>query len=122
MDTDATDFLGRQGYAIRSIDSKSGGGTEFIFDPDTAELLAQREFINDARRSRSWGAGCHHRPHLSQVGLTSGSGDASSIVHGVAEAHLHRDRRGPAAGSSVPRTQPCHRSERRPSSPTAAPR
>lgn len=49
VDTDATDFLGRQGYAIRSIDPRSGGGTEFIFDPDTAELLAQREFINDAQ-------------------------------------------------------------------------
>ncbi len=40
VDTDATDSLGRQGYAIRS-----GGGTEFIFDPDTSEMLAQREVL-----------------------------------------------------------------------------
>ncbi|HEY2716957.1 MAG TPA: CU044_5270 family protein [Solirubrobacterales bacterium] len=46
VDTDATDFLGRQGYAVRSIDRGEGGGIEFIFDPDTAELLAQREFLS----------------------------------------------------------------------------
>lgn len=45
VDTSATDFLGRQGYAIRSI--RAGGGVEFIFDPDTAELLAQRDFLTE---------------------------------------------------------------------------
>jgi hypothetical protein len=50
VDTDATDFLGRQGYAIRSIDRKTGGGIEFIFDPGTSEMLAQREFLGDRRR------------------------------------------------------------------------
>ena len=43
VDTDATDFLGRQGYAVRSI--RNEGGLEFIFDPETAEMLAQREFL-----------------------------------------------------------------------------
>ena len=47
IDTDATDFLGRQGYAISSIDPKTGGGTEFIFDPDSAEMLAERSFLGD---------------------------------------------------------------------------
>ncbi len=51
VDTDATDFLGRQGYAIRSIDPKTGGGIEFIFDPDTAEMLAERSFLGDRERS-----------------------------------------------------------------------
>jgi hypothetical protein len=45
VDTAATDFLGRQGYAVRSI--RKEGGLEFIFDPDTAELLAQREFLTE---------------------------------------------------------------------------
>ncbi|MGB7587562.1 MAG: CU044_5270 family protein, partial [Solirubrobacterales bacterium] len=47
VDTDATDFLGRHGYAIRSIDPKTGGGIEFIFDPDTSEMLAERGFLGD---------------------------------------------------------------------------
>ncbi len=50
VNTDATDSLGRHGYAIRSVDSKFGGGSEFIFDPDTAEILAQRTFLGDTRR------------------------------------------------------------------------
>jgi hypothetical protein len=50
VDTDATDSLGRQGDAIRSIDPKAGGGEEFIFDPDTSEVLAQRAFIGDPGR------------------------------------------------------------------------
>jgi hypothetical protein len=50
VDTDATDFLGRRGYAIRSIDPKTGGGSEFIFDPDTAEMLAERSFLGDRQR------------------------------------------------------------------------
>jgi hypothetical protein len=50
VDTDATDSLGRQGDAIRSIDPKTGGGEEFIFDPDTSEVLAQRGFLGDTGR------------------------------------------------------------------------
>lgn len=47
VDTDASDFLGRPGYAIRSIEPKTGNGSEFVFDPGTAELLAKRYFIGD---------------------------------------------------------------------------
>jgi hypothetical protein len=43
--TDATDFLGRHGDAFRSVDQQSKGGVEFIFDPDTSEVLASREFL-----------------------------------------------------------------------------
>lgn len=53
VDTDASDFLGRQGYSIRLVDRESGGGTEFIFDPDTSEVLAQRSFLGDRDRSAS---------------------------------------------------------------------
>jgi hypothetical protein len=47
VDTGATDSLGRHGYAIRSIEPKTGGGFEYIFDPDTSEVLAERDFIGD---------------------------------------------------------------------------
>ncbi|HUC01163.1 MAG TPA: hypothetical protein VMS11_15200 [Solirubrobacterales bacterium] len=39
VNTNATDFLGRHGYAIQTR------GTEYVIDPDTAELLAQRQFL-----------------------------------------------------------------------------
>lgn len=45
--TDATDSLGREGFAIRSIDAKTGSGLEYIFDPDTAEILARRSFLGE---------------------------------------------------------------------------
>lgn len=51
VDASATDSLGRHGYAIRSRESKFGGGSEFIFDPNTAALLAQRTFLGDTRRA-----------------------------------------------------------------------
>jgi hypothetical protein len=47
VETDATDSLGREGFAIRSIDGKTGGGLEYIFDPDTAEILARRSFLGE---------------------------------------------------------------------------
>ncbi len=47
VDTAATDSLGRDGCAIRSIEPKTGNGEEFIFDPDTSAILAQRSFIGD---------------------------------------------------------------------------
>jgi hypothetical protein len=53
VDTDATDFIGRRGYAIRSIDPKAGSGSEFIFDPDTSELLAERTFLSEPGRGPS---------------------------------------------------------------------
>lgn len=53
VDTDATDFLGRQGYAIRSIDHRAGSGVEFIFDPGTSEMLAERNFLSEPGRGPS---------------------------------------------------------------------
>jgi hypothetical protein len=50
VDTDASDFLGRQGDAIRSIDERTGSGSEFIFDPATSKLLADREFVSDPQK------------------------------------------------------------------------
>jgi hypothetical protein len=50
VDTEATDSLGRRGYAVRSLDPETGGGTEFIFDPDTAEMLAERSFLGNRDR------------------------------------------------------------------------
>lgn len=47
VNTDATDFLGRRGYSVRSVEQETGGSAEFIFDPDTAELLAQRSVLGD---------------------------------------------------------------------------
>jgi hypothetical protein len=48
VDTDATDSLGRHAYAIRSTEQQSGDELEFLFDPDTAELLAKRLSLGDA--------------------------------------------------------------------------
>lgn len=45
VDADATDFTGRHGYAIRTK------GVEYVIDPDTAELIAQREFLTRAGQS-----------------------------------------------------------------------
>jgi hypothetical protein len=50
VDTGASDFLGREGDAIRLVDDRTGSGTEFIFDPGTSELLAGREFVSDPRK------------------------------------------------------------------------
>jgi hypothetical protein len=52
VDTEATDFLGRQGDSIRLVDEQSGGGAEFIFDPETSEVLANREFLLDPKGDR----------------------------------------------------------------------
>ncbi|MET0557712.1 MAG: CU044_5270 family protein [Solirubrobacterales bacterium] len=51
VDTDATDLLGRQGYAISSVEAETGVGLEYVFDPGTAELLAQRNFISETGRN-----------------------------------------------------------------------
>ncbi|HEX6603147.1 MAG TPA: hypothetical protein VF030_10950 [Solirubrobacterales bacterium] len=50
VDTGAADFLGRPGYAIRSVDPETGGGIEFIFDPETSEVLADRYTLGDRQR------------------------------------------------------------------------
>jgi hypothetical protein len=52
LDTDATDFLGRHGDSIRFVDEEAGSGTEFIFDAETSELLASRDFLVGPPRGR----------------------------------------------------------------------
>ncbi len=49
VNTNATDMIGRHGYSIRSINRY--GGLEIIFDPDTAEVLAQRNFLTAPGKS-----------------------------------------------------------------------
>jgi hypothetical protein len=51
VDTDATDFLGRHGYAVGTTDH-AGGGFEYIFDPRTSEVLADRDFIGNPAGDR----------------------------------------------------------------------
>jgi hypothetical protein len=51
VETDATDSLGREGFAIRSIEGETEGGLEYIFDPDTAKLLARRSFLGKSDQS-----------------------------------------------------------------------
>ncbi len=51
VNTEAIDILGRRGYAIRSTDPETGGGTEFIFDPETSKMLAERSFLGDRESS-----------------------------------------------------------------------
>jgi len=51
VDTDASDLLGRHGYAISLLEPDTGVGSEYIFDPDTSEILAQRDFISEAGRN-----------------------------------------------------------------------
>lgn len=91
VDTEATDSLGRQGYAIRSIDRRSGGGTEFIFDPDTAEMLARREFLGDRRQG----------PYLKGLpaGLTIRETDflETGVVDSTDETSAEAEAGGPVA-------------------------
>lgn len=47
VNTDAADMLGRRGYAIRSLDTRHGTATDYVFDPKTADLLATRNYITD---------------------------------------------------------------------------
>jgi hypothetical protein len=48
VETDAADSLGRRAYAIRSTEQQTGEELEFLFDPDTAELLAKRRASGDS--------------------------------------------------------------------------
>ncbi|MBS1863931.1 MAG: CU044_5270 family protein, partial [Actinobacteria bacterium] len=50
--TGATDFLGREGDAIRTFDNKYGTGSELIFDPDTSAVLAQRYYLTRPSQER----------------------------------------------------------------------
>jgi len=52
VETDATDSVGRHAYAIRSTEPQTGYELEFLFDPDTAELLAKRVSLGHARQDR----------------------------------------------------------------------
>lgn len=54
VDTGATDSLGRPGYAIRSVDRESRGVLEFVFDPETAEMLAERSLLGDRNQGTPW--------------------------------------------------------------------
>lgn len=91
VDTDATDFLGRQGYAIRSINAQAGGGIEFIFDPDTSELLAQRNFLTEPGQG----------PYLKGLpaGLTVSETDylESGVVDSTGETSAEAEAGGPVA-------------------------
>jgi hypothetical protein len=57
VETAATDSVGRRAYAIRSIEPQTEEELEFLFDPDTAELLAKRFSLGNAS----------HRPYLKGV-------------------------------------------------------
>jgi hypothetical protein len=50
--TGATDFLGREGDAIRTEDKQRGTGSELIFDPDTSAVLAQRFYLTRPSQER----------------------------------------------------------------------
>jgi hypothetical protein len=91
VDTDATDFLGRQGYAIRSLDPKTGGGMEFIFDPDTSEMLADRSFLGDAHREAGQNPSLRGLPSGLTIRetayLEAGVVDSTDETSAEAEAH-----------------------------------
>jgi hypothetical protein len=53
LDRDATDLVGRPGYAISFFDQASGLRGEYIFDPDTSAILGERIVLADPGRSSS---------------------------------------------------------------------
>lgn len=92
VDTDATDSLGRRGYAISSIDPRTGGGEEFIFDPNTSEVLAQRSFIGDARGDSAWKGLPSGLTIRETAYLDSGVVDSTHETAAGAEGARARDR------------------------------
>lgn len=98
VDTDATDFLGRQGYAISSIDQKAGGGLEFIFDPDTAELLAERNFLSEP------GQGPYLKGLPAGLTIRETAYRESGVVDSTDESGAEAEAGGPVAS-----TGPTHR-------------
>jgi hypothetical protein len=100
--TDATDFLGRQGDAIRSIDPKTGGGTEFIFDPGTSALLAERSFLGDRERSpylKGLPAGLTLRETAYlETGVVDSTGEAPGAAHSGKENPTATVRPTPRSG------------------------
>ncbi len=47
LDRDATDLIGRPGYAISFFDRETGMRVEYIFDPETSEILGARTVLTD---------------------------------------------------------------------------
>jgi hypothetical protein len=45
LDRDATDLVGRAGYAIGYVDQETGLRSEYIFDPETSEILGERSML-----------------------------------------------------------------------------
>lgn len=45
LDSDATDLVGRAGYAISYVDRETGLRSEYIFDPETSEILGERTML-----------------------------------------------------------------------------
>lgn len=45
LDSDATDLVGREGYAIGYLDQETGERGEYIFDPETSVILGQRTVL-----------------------------------------------------------------------------
>lgn len=102
VNTDATDPLGRSGYAIRSLEKGTGNGLEFIFDPDTAELLAKRTFLGKS----------DHSPYLKGVPAGSTISETAyletAIVDSTHETGGKAEGRGPVAHISTDRKQGEH--------------
>ncbi len=53
LDRNATDLVGRHGYAIVRAD-RQGLRIEYIFDPETSTVLGQRTVLLDPERSPMW--------------------------------------------------------------------
>ena len=51
LDRDATDLAGRPGYAISFFDRETGMRVEYIFDPETSEILGERTVLTDPELS-----------------------------------------------------------------------
>lgn len=96
VNTGSTDFLGRRGDAIRSVDSKTGGGMEFIFDPNTSAMLAERTFLGD-REPSPYRKGLPAGLTLRETAyLETGVADSTHETAAEAEA----EGRGPVATTS----------------------
>jgi hypothetical protein len=54
LDRDATDLVGRPGYAISFVDQVSGIRNEYIFDPETSEILGENSVLAEPGRSPGW--------------------------------------------------------------------
>jgi len=50
LDRDATDLVGRNGYAISFLDQETGLRGEYVFDPDTSAILGERTVLAEPER------------------------------------------------------------------------